>query len=188
MLIVVGSPVGSADGRRYTRIKRKKKAIAQAIESGVRVLGVCLGAQLIANVLGARVYPNREKEIGWWPIELDPPNVRDHPLGVLPQRSMMFHWHGDTFDLPRGARHLARSQACENQAFAFESHVVGLQFHMETAASHIEALTRHAGDDLQRGAFVQTAEEMLREAGGKTPPMHAALFRFLDRFTDGIEG
>lgn len=182
-LLVMGGPMGANDDRRFPWMKSEKALIAEAIEQKKKVLGVCLGAQLIAAVAGARVYPNREKEIGWWPIELDPPNVRHHaPMRTLPQRVNVFHWHGDTFDLPKGAVHLARSRACENQAFAIGDHILGLQFHIEVAAPQIEQLLHHAASDLTNGAFVQDPHEIISLTATYAPPANAILNRLLDAF------
>ena len=182
MLVVLGGPMGANDDTRHRWMKGEKLLIELAIEKGKKVLGVCLGAQMIASILGAKVYPNTQKEIGWFPVELNPPNVRHHPLSVLPQRTTVFHWHGDTFDLPKGASHLARSRACENQAFAVGDKVIGLQFHLEMGMPHIESLLRHAAADLTGGDFVMNAEEMLDLAASQAPPLNAALLRFLDSF------
>ena len=183
VLAVMGGPMGANDDHRYPWMKGEKLFIELAIQRQKRVLGVCLGAQLIAQVLGAKVYPNTHKEIGWFPIELDPPNVRHTALNVLPQRATVFHWHGETFDLPKGALHLARSQACENQAFAVGDHVIGLQFHIEMALAHIETLIRYASQDIKPGDFVMDPQEMMDLAPSQVPPLHSALYRFLDAFT-----
>jgi len=183
MLVVMGGPMGANDDARFRWMKGEKLVIELAIQREKKVLGVCLGAQLIAGILGAKVYANPQKEIGWFPIELDPPNVRHNPLNVLPQRATVFHWHGDTFDLPKGAVHLARSRACENQAFAVGTNVIGLQFHLEMGLPQIESLLRHASADITSGDFVMNAEEMLDLAPSQVPPLNAALYRFLDSFT-----
>jgi len=151
MLVVMGGPMGAGDDTRFRWMKGEKLFIELAIQKEKKVLGVCLGAQLIAHVLGAKIYPNPQKEIGWFPIELNPPNVRHHALNVLPQRATVFHWHGDTFDLPKGAVHLARSRACENQAFALGTNVTGLQFHLEMGMPQIESLLRHASSAILWG-------------------------------------
>lgn len=174
--------MGVHDDRRYPWMKGEKLFIELAMQRGKKVIGICLGSQMIAHVLGAKVYPNREKEIGWFPIELNPPNARHTPLNVLPQRTTVFHWHGDTFDLPKGAVHLARSRACENQAFAVGKNVIGLQFHLELGMTHIESLLHYAASDLTQGAYVMVAQEMLDLAPSQVPPLNAALYRFLDAF------
>ena len=175
--------MGANDESRHRWMRGEKLFIELAIQKEKKVLGVCLGAQLIAAVLGAKVYPNTQKEIGWFPIELNPPNVRHHALSTLPQRVTVFHWHGDTFDLPTGAIHLARSRACENQAFAMGKNVVGLQFHLEMGMPQIESLLRYASADITPGDFVMNAEEMLDLAASQVPPINASLYRFLDSFT-----
>jgi GMP synthase (glutamine-hydrolysing) len=183
VLVIMGGPMGAKDDAKCRWMRGEKLFIELAIQKGKKVLGICLGAQLIADVLGAKVYPNPQKEIGWFPIELNPPNVRHHALNVLPQRTTVFHWHGDTFDLPKDAVHLARSRACENQAFAVGHHVVGLQFHLEMGLPQIESLLRHASTDLTSGDYVMGPEEMLDLAPSQVPPLNTALFRFLDAFS-----
>jgi len=184
LLIVMGGPMGAKDESRFPWMKGEKVFIEQMIKQQKKVLGICLGAQLIADVLGARVYPNREREIGWFPVELDAANVRYTSLNVLNQRSVVFHWHGDTFELPKGALHLARSQACENQAFSFDKNVMGLQFHLETGLSEMESLIAHCPDDLAGDLpFVQDPREMQDLAPRFAPPLQAMLARFLDAFT-----
>ncbi len=182
MLVIMGGSMGANDEARFKWMKGEKLFIELAIQKEKKVLGVCLGAQLIASVLGAKVYPNPHKEIGWFPIELNPPNVRHHPLSVLPQRTTVFHWHGDTFDLPKHAVHLARSRGCENQAFGIGKNVVGLQFHLEMGMPQIESLLRNASSDLTGGDFVMDPEEMLDLAASQVPPLNAAMIRFLDSF------
>ena len=114
-LIVMGGPMGVADEQKYPWLTTEKRFIEKAIRDGKTVLGICLGAQLIADVLGARVYSIQHKEIGWFPIELTDEGQRSSLLGFIPDQFDVFHWHGDTFDLPDGATHLARSEACQTR-------------------------------------------------------------------------
>jgi GMP synthase (glutamine-hydrolysing) len=183
MLVIMGGPMGANDDAKYPWMKGEKLFMELAIQKEKKVLGICLGAQLIAQVMGAKVYPNPQKEIGWFPIELNPPNVRHHPLSVLQQRTTVFHWHGDTFDLPKGALHLARSRACENQAFGVGNQVVGLQFHLEMGMPQIETILRHSSADITAGDYVMDPAEMLDLAPSQVPPLNAALSRFLDAFS-----
>jgi len=134
-LIFMGGPMSVNDGLPY--LEREARWIAQAVEARRPVLGVCLGAQLIAKALGARVYPNPIKEIGWFEIGLTG-EAADDPLfaGVGP-RETVFQWHGETFDLPHGARLLASSAACRHQAFSVGSSTYGLQFHLEVTPEMI---------------------------------------------------
>ncbi len=130
-LIVMGGPMNIYEEAEYPWLAREKQFIGQAIQSGKVVLGICLGAQLIADVLGGRVTSNAHKEIGWFPIELTAEATASPLFDFLPPGLAAFHWHGDTFALPQGAVRIARSEACENQAFLHGKSVVGLQFHLE---------------------------------------------------------
>jgi GMP synthase-like glutamine amidotransferase len=135
----------------------EKELIADAVESKKVVLGICLGAQLIASALGAKVYRLPQPEIGWFPIE----RTGGQGARALPARADVFHWHGETFDLPTGAAGFARSDACENQAFTIGDRVVGFQFHLETTPTAARAMIDACGSDLVPGRFIQTEEEIL---------------------------
>jgi GMP synthase-like glutamine amidotransferase len=163
-LIVMGGPMSVNDEARLPWLRDEKCAIAAAIDAGKTVFGVCFGAQLIANAWGAAVTPNREREIGWWPIERVP-GADAHPIGrALPAQAEVFQWHGETFEVPRGAVHLARSEGCEAQAFALGDRVVGMQFHLETTRESAAALVRHRPEDLKPGRYVQSGEATLADA------------------------
>jgi GMP synthase-like glutamine amidotransferase len=162
-LIVMGGPMGVHDEAEYPWLAAEKRFIEQAIAAGKTVLGVCLGSQLIACVLGARVYRNAEKEIGWFPIQLTEEAKSSTLFADLPITQEVFHWHGDTFDLPAGAIHMARSAVCENQAFVIDRRVVGLQFHLETTRQSAQGLIENCHNELVPARFIQTAEEMLAD-------------------------
>ena len=163
-LVVMGGPMGAGDEKQYPWLALEKRLIAKAILQGKTVLGICLGAQLIADVLGARVYPNLYREIGWFPIELTEAGIRSSLLGFLPPHFKALHWHGDTFDLPRGAIHLARSQACEHQAFVYAERAVGLQFHLELGFENVKELIRNCAEELVEGQAIQNPSQMLAKA------------------------
>jgi GMP synthase-like glutamine amidotransferase len=161
LLVVMGGPMSVNDEARCPWLAAEKAFIRQAMERGVGVLGICLGAQLIASAAGARVYPNRAKEIGWFPIQgSGPSQAVPQEAPRLPPEIRVFHWHGETFDLPPGAHRLASSAACENQAFAIGQHVVGLQFHLETTPESAAALLEHCRDELVEGTWIQTEEQI----------------------------
>jgi len=178
-LIVMGGPMSVNDEIALPWLRDEKRAIDAATGAGKTVLGVCLGAQLIASARGAQVTPNREREIGWFEIERVADPATNPIARALPSRAEVFHWHGETFALPRGAVHLARSEACEAQAFALGPRVVGLQFHLETTPESAAALVRHCPEDLAAGRHVQSSDEMLRDASRFTR-LHAWLDALLD--------
>ncbi len=156
-IIVMGGPMNVYEYRLHPWLREEKEFLAEALEANKTVLGVCLGAQMLADVLGAKVYQNAEKEIGWLPISLRPGSGTDRFFPGAPRELTVFHWHGDTFDLPAGADWLASSAGCAHQSFAYGERVVGLQFHLETTPLSVAALIGHCGDELTEGRFIQTA-------------------------------
>ena len=162
-LIVLGGPMGVADTREYPWLSAEQDLIARAIAAGRRVLGVCLGAQLIAAALGARVMRNPHREIGWFEIVRDPAVAGTLLDPVLPERCEVYHWHGDTFAIPAGARPLASSAACRHQGFILEDRVIALQFHLETTPASARALIANAAAELDGSRFVQSSATMLAE-------------------------
>jgi len=139
-LVVMGGPMGVYELERYPHLVIESRIIREAINRDMRVLGICLGSQMIAHCLGAEVYPGTEKEIGWYHVELTGDSLKDplmrrlaiHPrVGDFWRKFKVFHWHGDTFDLPLGAVLLASSELYKNQAFRYGDNVYGFQFHIE---------------------------------------------------------
>jgi GMP synthase-like glutamine amidotransferase len=159
LLIVMGGPMSVNDEDKFPWLVSEKKFIGQAIHAGKPVLGICLGAQLIASATGARVYSNYEKEIGWFPIYGIPLN--NSTIFGFPSSLNVFHWHGETFDLPSGAIRLAESEACENQAFQIGKSVIGLQFHLETTPEAAQQLVSNCREELIPAKYIQTEEEIL---------------------------
>jgi GMP synthase (glutamine-hydrolysing) len=157
-LIVLGGPMNIYETEKYFWLTEEKHFIEQAIENGKTVIGICLGAQLIADVLGAKVTRNKFKEIGWFPVEL----TADSPIfDSLPQRFNALHWHGDTFELPRGAVHLTRSEGCENQAFVYNEKVLALQFHLEATPESVQQIIDNCADEIVEGKYIQTPDLMV---------------------------
>jgi len=163
MLVIMGGPMSIHDEYEYVWLKAEKWFIKQVIDAGKPVLGVCLGAQLIADVLGGMVYAGKEKEIGWFPITLDP-TFHNSPLGQrLPASFEVFHWHGETFSIPAGAQPIASSAACENQGFLFNERVIALQFHLETTPVSAESIIIHSRDELVDAPYIQSETQMLED-------------------------
>ena len=159
LVIAMGGPMSVNDEREHPWLASEKEFIRQSIGLGLPVIGICLGAQLIANALGARVYPGRHTEIGWFPVEAV---AADRDVFQLPDGLTAFHWDSEIFDRPDGAVRLAKSEACDNQAFQIRRNVVGLQFHLETTPRSAAQLLQHCGHELVPGEFVQT-EPVIRD-------------------------
>jgi GMP synthase (glutamine-hydrolysing) len=155
LLVVMGGPMGVYDEKYFPWLADEKRCIAKALESGKKILGICLGAQLIASVMGARVYRNAHREIGWFPVRTLPGAGDGNPASLFPREFMAFHWHGDTFDIPAGSAHLAESDACPAQAFSHGGRLYGFQFHLESTARSIAGLLENCRGELAAGPFIQ---------------------------------
>jgi GMP synthase-like glutamine amidotransferase len=165
LVIALGGPMSVNDETDLPWLRAEKKFIREAIDNSKAVLGICLGSQLIANALGARVSANLHKEIGWFPV-----TAVQHSKDTfqLPASVNVFHWHGETFEMPQGAVHLARSAACENQGFQWGRRVIGLQFHLETTADSARSFVEEDDgvelkDSLEvaDSLYIQTAQQIL---------------------------
>jgi GMP synthase-like glutamine amidotransferase len=165
LLIVMGGPMSVNEEDKFPWLIKEKQFIFDFINSGKPVLGICLGAQLIANAMGAKVYKNFEKEIGWFPIHCVPSTNSIH--FKFPHSKEVFHWHGETFDLPSGAIHLARSAVCENQAFQLGRSVMGLQFHLETTPETAREIVKNCRNELIPSKYIQGESEILEITIGK---------------------
>lgn len=169
LLVVLGGPIGVYESERYPFLHDELAALEQRIAADRPTLGICLGAQLIAAAAGARVYPAGVKEIGYAPIQLSAAGAHSclAPYGEHP---LVLHWHGDTFDLPTGAVHLASSELCRNQAFSLGENVLAIQFHPETPVERIERwLVGHAVELASAGIDPRR----IREQAAACEPTHA---------------
>ncbi|MFZ0610853.1 MAG: type 1 glutamine amidotransferase [Desulfobacterales bacterium] len=178
-LVVMGGPMNIYEEAAYPWLGEEKNFIRRAIAAGRVVLGICLGAQLIADALGAAVKTNRQREIGWFPIYKTAAAEKLGVAAAWPDKLPVLHWHGDTFDLPGGAVHLARSEACDHQAFVFNHRVVGLQFHLEATPSSLERLIFHCRGELDGSSYVQEPAAML-EQSARFIAANKAMDRLLD--------
>ena len=170
LVIILGGPISACDEARFPFLGNERTLIEYRLRRALPTLGICLGAQLMAQVLGASVYPMAQKEIGFSPLNLTEAG-RAHAIGTL--TTPVLHWHGDTFDLPSGALRLAATEHCAEQAFSFENHCLALQFHLEVRARDLERwLVGHiaeldaAGVDLQalRAQAKQCSDALEKDA------------------------
>ncbi|MEK8129446.1 type 1 glutamine amidotransferase [Paenibacillus filicis] len=177
MLIILGGPMSVYEEAQYPWLKPEKQFVKRAMEQHKKVLGICLGAQMIAELAGGRVYRHAHKEIGWHRVER---TGQSHGLFPLPDTFTSFQWHGDVFELPEGAVHLARSAACPHQAFALGPHILGVQFHLETSPACIESMLKHWSAELIEGPYIQSAAD-IRSGLSRSEASAGLLHRILDR-------
>lgn len=162
-LFVMGGPMGVYDEVQFPWLREEKEFIKQVISKGKTVLGICLGSQLIASALGASVYPNKQKEIGWYNLNLTEQGSIHPVFSGFETDFPVFHWHGDTFDLPTGSVHLASSDVCRNQAFLFKDNVLGLQFHFEVTTKSLNEMIVNGMSELIESETIQSAEQILKQ-------------------------
>jgi len=158
-LIIMGAPMSVYDLELYPWLVQEKIFIKEAIDNNKKILGICLGAQLIAEALNALVFPNPVKEIGWFPVEFSKTFI--NYIDEANYNHYVFHWHGETFDLPTGAFRIASSQHCENQGFMFGENILALQFHVEMMKNNISSIIDNCSDEIQLSPTIQTEEEIL---------------------------
>jgi GMP synthase-like glutamine amidotransferase len=180
MLTVMGGPMSANDEAKLGWLDPEIALVREAIAADKTVLGICLGAQIIAKALGARVYPESAKEMGWFPVR----RTDSHPLfDGLPDSFTPLHWHGETFDLPHEAKLLAKSKITKTQAFAVGQRVPGLQFHLEATEESVRALLKSAAHEIGHGAFEQRPGVILASLD------HCASLRpLLDTVLDRLAG
>lgn len=163
-LIVMGGPMGIYDEEEFPWLKLEKQAIKEAIDANKTVIGICLGAQLIADALGEKVYHNKQKEIGWYNISLTTEALSTPIFSSFEPVFKVLHWHGDMFDIPENAIHLAESAACKNQAYLFGKKVLGLQFHFEVTIESLTQMINYSRNSLIPESFIQSEREILDQA------------------------
>jgi GMP synthase (glutamine-hydrolysing) len=181
LLVVLGGPIGAYEERTYPFLATERTLIAARLERKLPVLGVCLGAQLLALSANASVYPGPVKEIGWAPVTLSPEGERS-PLAAIAGIPVL-HWHGDTFDLPHGAVGLASTAAYPNQAFSIGQHALGLQFHIEAGARIEQWLIGHALELATAGVDVAALRS---ETRANLAASAVAANAVLDAWLDGL--
>lgn len=163
LVVIMGGPMNIYENEKYPWLKTEKVFLRSCHEAKKKMLGICLGSQLLADTLGAKVFSNKEKEIGWFPIYKN----GSHPLLDLftDEAITAFHWHGDTFDLPKGATPIFYSEATKNQGFVYDNRVFALQFHWEIQPNALTELIQHSNENYE-GRYLQTPEKMLDNSSG----------------------
>lgn len=177
-LIVMGGSMNIYEEEKFSWLIREKEFITRAIKSGKIVLGICLGSQLAADVLGGIVIKNKYPEIGWFPITLTSEARKTPIFKDIPPEFTVFQWHSDTFEIPPGAKRMATSKGCQNQAFQY-GRVIGLQFHLEYSKESIDLMFNHCGNDIHDGKYIQKTDEILSRAGN-VEKMNKILYILLD--------
>jgi GMP synthase (glutamine-hydrolysing) len=186
LLIVLGGPIGAYEEEVYPFIAAEIAVIEHRLARQKPVLGICLGSQLMARALAARVYPGTGKEIGWAPLALSEAG-RASPLAPFGARAPVLHWHGDTFDLPAGAAHLASTDRYRHQAFLWQRHGLALQFHIEVTAPGLERW--YIGHACEIAATPGLSVPVLRtESEHWAPALAPVAARVVEGWLDGLAG
>jgi GMP synthase-like glutamine amidotransferase len=173
-LVIMGGPMSVNDEAEFPWLAEEKKFIKNCIEAGKAVIGICLGAQLIANSLGSKVYQGKNKEIGWFPLQSENQNE------LIPEDTTVFHWHGETFDLPQKAILLASTPACRNQIFKLGNNVVGMQCHLEMTEPAVAGMLKNCSHEIQPAPFIQTTEEIKKGTEMFSQKANQVLFSLLN--------
>lgn len=179
VLVVMGGPMSVHDEAEYEWLPAEKALVRECLQGKKFVLGICLGSQLLAEVLGTTVYRNPVREIGWFPIQLEPDAVGSFCFLGLPSTLDVLHWHGETYNLPPGCIHIARSKGCAVQAFEHPS-ALGLQFHLEATADGLTELISHCGNEIGSGPYEQRADDILSSENAHGGPAKDALYTILN--------
>jgi GMP synthase (glutamine-hydrolysing) len=179
-LIVLGGPMSVHDEARYPWLSREKQYIQRVLKQEIPVLGVCLGAQLLAESLGGAVRRGAQREIGWFPVHWTESASLSTAWCGLPDPFVPFHWHAETLVPPPDSIVLARSGACPVQAFEWRGRAWGLQFHLESTAQSVDLLIRNCSDDRIPGPYVQKDKE-LRQPESRFEELQQLLFQVMDR-------
>ncbi|MGJ8640251.1 MAG: type 1 glutamine amidotransferase [Opitutaceae bacterium] len=180
--VFMGGPMNVYEDEQYPWLAKEKAYIRSLIESEKHVLGICLGAQLIACAMGAKVSSGADKEIGWFPID----RADECPAALpLPESLTVYHWHGDAFSIPTGAQRIAESEGCPTQGFSYRGKVLALQCHLEMTPESLALLAAACADELVDGPYIQSADRMQSEPAATFEKMHGALFNLLDAWIEG---
>ncbi len=165
ILVIMGGPMSFDEFDKYPWLKDEILFIKEAIIANKAVLGICLGAQLLAEALGGRARHGNIREIGWFPVYFKSNTLKKTGMEFIPEVLTVFHWHKDTFEIPPGAIHLAKSNAFTNQAFIYKNKVIGLQFHFEVRTDSVINMVRYGRNELEKSDYVQGEAEIMKNSG-----------------------
>lgn len=179
MLIIMGGPMGVYDEDKYEWVALEKQLIKATIAQNKPILGVCLGSQFIASALGAKVYPGPMKEIGWFPIHV----YNKEWLTFENDNPVVFHWHGDTFDLPESAQLMASTPEVPNQAYVVNNNVIGLQFHLEQTPTTLKGMIEHCGEELNETGLKIQAPQLIGSETSYFEKNKQVIFKLLDKIS-----
>ncbi len=177
LLIVLGGPIGADEEAKYPFLIDELPILKHRLENDLPLLGICLGAQLMARALGVQIYPAIKKEIGWKPLTITDAGHSSPTMYFSNENTSMFHWHGDTFDLPVGATRLASTDICANQVYSYGKNAIGFQCHPEIQSASIEKwLIGHAHEITSEGISVHDVREMTTRLGANLEKCSGAFF------------
>ena len=178
-LIIMGGAMSVNDEAEFPWLVKEKEFVRQCVAAKKKIVGICLGSQLIASAMGAKVYRNTQKEIGWFPIRK---NANSSSLFTdMPNELTVFHWHGETYDLPVGANLVASSEACKHQIYTVGSHVAAFQCHFETTTESLASINDACRVELIKAPFIQLEVDMVADEKKYAAPMHKVLFDVLNK-------
>jgi len=184
-LIIMGGSMSVHDYEDFPWLAGEKKFIADAVRAGKIIIGICLGSQLIAEVLGSRVYKNIVKEIGWFPVKVFRSGYSSKLFKSFSDTETVFHWHGDTFDMPDGAHHLFTSEACINQCFIYNERVIGLQFHIEVTEELLEDMIAEGTGEIVSSQYIQN-EAQLKAGASNIKRNNELMYSLLDELDNTV--
>lgn len=181
-LVIMGGNMNVDEEDIYPWLGKEKELIKAVIDAGKKVIGICLGSQLIAAALGGKVYPNNKKEIGFFPVKFSDSALNHFLFNHFTSPYIVFHWHGDTFDLPGNATLIASSAACKHQAYLVGNAILGLQFHFEINETIIDSMINHDGQELdEAGKYIQS-KQAIQNAYQHLLKNRKDFFTLLDKF------
>jgi GMP synthase-like glutamine amidotransferase len=182
-LVIMGGPMNVDEEGKFEWLPAEKAFIANHIATGGRAFGVCLGGQLIASAMGAKVTKNNHKEIGWHIVHIHPKARKSGPFQDFPETFIALQWHGDTFGIPAQTQLAASSDVCAHQAFVIGNRVIALQFHFEAEEKEVRDFVRFFDDELRAGGpYVQNGKEILAGLAQYAEPCKKSLYTLLDRW------